>query len=95
MAKGKDCPGFETLGEDIKAARQALGLSRKALAEKVNIDPRYLANIENLSLIHILSPKRDISLTITRLILPALISASILWKPGRLKFVPEYPSSSS
>lgn len=47
MAKGKDCPGFETLGEDIKTARQALGLSRRVLAEKVSIDPRYLANIEN------------------------------------------------
>lgn len=47
MAKGKDFPGFEMLGEDIKAARQALGLSRRALAERVNIDPRYLANIEN------------------------------------------------
>lgn len=47
MAKGKDCPGFETLGTDIKAARQTLGLSRRALAEKVSIDPRYLANIEN------------------------------------------------
>ncbi|HGM1531471.1 TPA: helix-turn-helix transcriptional regulator [Clostridioides difficile] len=47
MAKGKECPGFETLGADIKEARKALGLSRKALEEKVNIDPRYLANIEN------------------------------------------------
>ena len=47
MAKGKEYPGFETLGADIKEARKALGLSRKALAEKVNIDPRYLANIEN------------------------------------------------
>lgn len=47
MAKAKDYPGFETLGADIKAARQAMGLSRRALAEQVNIDPRYLANIEN------------------------------------------------
>ncbi|WP_131043172.1 helix-turn-helix transcriptional regulator [Clostridioides difficile] len=47
MAKGKEYLGFETLGADIKEARKALGLSRKALAEKVNIDPRYLANIEN------------------------------------------------
>lgn len=47
MAKGIEYPGFETLGEDIKEARKALGLSRRALAEKVNIDPRYLANIEN------------------------------------------------
>lgn len=47
MAKAKDYPGFETLGADIKAARQAMGLSRRFLAERVNIDPRYLANIEN------------------------------------------------
>lgn len=30
MAKGEAFPGFETLGEDIKAARQTLGLSRRA-----------------------------------------------------------------
>ena len=47
MAKGTEYPGFETLGADIKEARKALGLSRRALAEQVNIDPRYLANIEN------------------------------------------------
>lgn len=47
MAKAKDYPGFETLGADIKAAQQALGLSRRALAERVNIAPRYLANIED------------------------------------------------
>ena len=44
MAKGIEYPGFETLGADIKKARKALGLSRRALAEKVSIDPRYLAN---------------------------------------------------
>ena len=32
---------------DLKAARKVLRLSRRALAEMVNIDPRYLANIEN------------------------------------------------
>ena len=47
MPKSKDCPSFNTLGEDIKQARKVMGLSRKDLAEKVNIDPRYLANIEN------------------------------------------------
>lgn len=46
MAKVKDCPGFETFGRDIVMAREAIGLSRRALAEQVNIDPRYLANIE-------------------------------------------------
>ena len=47
MAKVKDCPGFETFGTDVKEARKAKNLARKDLAEKVNIDTRYLANIEN------------------------------------------------
>ena len=47
MAKVENCPGFETYGADVKAARKAKHLSRKAMAEKVNIDGRYLANIEN------------------------------------------------
>ena len=40
-------PAFATLGEDIKQAREILNMSRKQLAEMANIDPRYLANIEN------------------------------------------------
>ena len=47
MAKVENCPGFETFGADVKAAQKAKHLSRKAMAEKVNIDWRYLANIEN------------------------------------------------
>lgn len=47
MANAKDCPSFATLGNDIKQARNALGIARRTLAEKVGIDPRYLANIEN------------------------------------------------
>lgn len=47
MANIEDCPGFETFGADVKAARKAKHLSRKAMAEKGNIDWRYLANIEN------------------------------------------------
>ena len=47
MAKVNDCPGFETFGADVKEARKAKNLARKDLAEKVNIDTRYLANIEN------------------------------------------------
>lgn len=46
MAKIKDCPGFETFGEDVRAARETLGLTIRALAEQVNIDPRYLSEIE-------------------------------------------------
>lgn len=47
MAKIEDCPGFETFGADVKAARKAKHPTRKDLAEKVNIESRYLANIEN------------------------------------------------
>ena len=47
MANIKDCPGFETFGADVKAAPKVKQLSRKTLAEQVNIDWRYLANIEN------------------------------------------------
>ena len=32
MAKVEDCPGFETFGADVKAARKARRLARKALA---------------------------------------------------------------
>ena len=47
MAKVEDCPGFETFGADVKAAREAKRLARKTLAEMFGIEWRYLANIEN------------------------------------------------
>ena len=47
MANIKDCLGFETFGADVKEARKVKQLSRKTLAEQVNIDWRYLANLEN------------------------------------------------
>ena len=47
MANIEDCPGFETFGADVKAARKAKRLSRKTMAEFINVDARYLANIEN------------------------------------------------
>ena len=46
MAQIEDCPGFETFGEDAKAARKALNMPRRVLAERIDIDSRYLANIE-------------------------------------------------
>ncbi len=46
MANIKDCPGFETFGEDVRAGREAQDIVRKKLAEMVNISSRYLANIE-------------------------------------------------
>ena len=47
MRKARKCPSLHGLGNDIKAARNAMHLTRKDLAEMVGIDPRYLANIEN------------------------------------------------
>lgn len=47
MAKIENCPGFETFGADVKAARKAKRMARRTLAELVSIDSRYLANIEN------------------------------------------------
>ena len=46
MANVKDCPGFETFGEDVRAGREAQGMTRRALAEEVSVSTRYLANIE-------------------------------------------------
>lgn len=43
MPNVKDCPGFETFGADVQQAREAVKMSRRELAEKVGIDPRYLA----------------------------------------------------
>ena len=47
MRKARKCPSLVGLGTDIKAARNAMNLTRQDLAEMVGIDPRYLANIEN------------------------------------------------
>ena len=41
MPNVKDCPGFETFGADVQQAREAVKMSRRELAEKVGIDPRY------------------------------------------------------
>jgi len=46
MAEVKDCPGFETFGVDVRAGREAQGMTRKVLAEEVGVSNRYLANIE-------------------------------------------------
>lgn len=38
---------FKPLGQAIKAARKAKGISRNQLADRLNIAPRYIASIEN------------------------------------------------
>ena len=47
MANIQDCPGFETFGADVKAARKQMRLSRQKVAEMLNISQFYLINIEN------------------------------------------------
>jgi transcriptional regulator with XRE-family HTH domain len=47
MLKERTNSSYANLGRDIKEARNVMGISRKELAEMVNIVPRYLANIEN------------------------------------------------
>jgi len=47
MPKERNRAPFDSFGADMKEARKALGYSQKTLAEMINIDPRYLANIEN------------------------------------------------
>ena len=39
MAKIEDCPGFETFGEDVRAAREALRLTIKVLEERFCDNP--------------------------------------------------------
>ena len=48
MRKSRGRSNLSGLGSDIKAARNAMSLTRRDLAEMVGIDPRYLANIENM-----------------------------------------------
>ena len=50
MANIEDCPGFETFGADVKAARSAKHLSRKTLAGIINIDS--IAVFRNKAYIH-------------------------------------------
>jgi transcriptional regulator with XRE-family HTH domain len=47
MPRVTECAAFSNFGTDVKEARNAMNVSRRVLAEMVNIDPRYLANIEN------------------------------------------------
>lgn len=96
MAKVGDCPGFETFGEDVRAAREALGLTIKALAEQINIDPRYLSEIELkptiLSIPVILQLVRVCRLPIERYFNPELVgedSAQRQRVSHKLKLCPE------
>lgn len=47
MEKAKEKFDFKAFGLAIKAARKAKGYLKNALADKLNIAPRYIASIEN------------------------------------------------
>ena len=47
MKEAKEKFEFTAFGLAIKAARKAKGYSRNALADELNIAPRYIASIEN------------------------------------------------
>lgn len=47
MKKKNEKYDFKDLGQAIKEARNAKGMSRNQLADKMNIAPRYIASIEN------------------------------------------------
>lgn len=47
MKQSKEKYDFKALGQAIKTARKAKGISRNQLADRLNIAPRYIASIEN------------------------------------------------
>ena len=47
MKREIDKYDFKAIGQAIKAARKAKGLSRNELADQLHIAPRYIASIEN------------------------------------------------
>ncbi len=47
MKRTSEKYNFKPLGQAIKEARNAKGMSRNQLADKMNIAPRYIASIEN------------------------------------------------
>lgn len=47
MRKTEDKYDFRAFGLAIKAARLKQGLTREQVGAKIEIDPRYLTNIEN------------------------------------------------
>lgn len=47
MHKKEDKFDFKPIGQAIKRARLNQGLTREQVGDKIEIDPRYLTNIEN------------------------------------------------
>ncbi len=47
MSKDRQHYDFKALGQAIKAARLAAGMTREQLGSKLNLAPRYIVSIEN------------------------------------------------
>ena len=47
MRKKEDRYDFRAVGQSIKKARKSQGLTREQVGAAIEIDPRYLTNIEN------------------------------------------------
>lgn len=47
MSKERQKYDFKALGQAIKSARTAAGMTREQLGEKLNLAPRYIVSIEN------------------------------------------------
>ena len=47
MRKKEDRYDFRAVGQSIKEARKRQGLTREQVGAAIEIDPRYLTNIEN------------------------------------------------
>ncbi|MCH5184927.1 MAG: helix-turn-helix transcriptional regulator [Oscillospiraceae bacterium] len=47
MSKERQYYNFKALGQAIKSARTAAGMTRDELGEKLNLAPRYIVSIEN------------------------------------------------
>ncbi len=47
MSNRQHTYNFKPLGQAIKDARKAMGMTREQLGEKLNLAPRYLVSIEN------------------------------------------------
>ena len=47
MSKERQHYDFKALGQAIKSARTAAGMTREQLGSKLNLAPRYIVSIEN------------------------------------------------
>ena len=91
MRKKEDRYDFRAVGQSIKEARKRQGLTREQVGAAIEIDPRYLTNIENkgahpsLQVLYDLVSLLDVSLSTNIFCQPANAGLKApgaeLWKP--------------